>query len=489
MYLNAAIWAFGGKFGLICCQLIIMMIFARLISPTSFGVVVASQVVHGISISMVKFGIGAALIQMDNLTKPVASTALSLMILTSLFQIILLSVSVSWLSDILNVIELLEIMPIIMLSILITALSSPSQNLLMREMRFKLLSASNITAYIVAYFFVGIPLAVYGFEYWAPLISGFIQAAIMAAVLFYKKPVWPTLNIQPTYLQQLFNFGGGVFLGQLASEVAKRIDNLIIAITLGPTALGYYSRAYSIMDLANTLFGSVFRDVLFSGFSKQRRRNANTSHNKQENVFVISYAFLSFLIFPISFLLFLLSDHIVLVLLGDNWESAVPVLQLLSFGIFLRIGYKISHAFNLAEGKAYMTAAVSALFAFLVGCGAYGGSAFGIEGVALGVLFAQLVQFASLACFALRRLKIGWLGLARAIMPFLIAAGWPLPALIILRDQLRECGWSAIIIIISLSLIYAFLYFASLFMFRRDSSVFIIYKIGKKKIEKSMSRG
>lgn len=465
MILYSGMWAVVGRFGQQILQLAVVVILARLITPSAFGIVAITQVILGVSQVFIQFGVGAALIQTNSLTRKMERSAQTLMLVIALMLGLALVLTAEWMSLALNNPELVDIMPVILVILVISAAINPSQNLLMRDMRFKLLATLDVLSYAFAYGGVGVSLAFAGYSYWALIIAALVQTTIKAVMLFYFRPVWPLLALSRSELGSLLNFGGGVFLAQLISEIAKRADNIVVAAMFGSAELGFYSRAYSLMDLANTLLGSAFSNALFSGFSKQKREALENGEKRQS--FLMAHAFAALIILPISALMFLLSEEVIILILGERWQPAIPVLQVLSIGMYFRLAYKVSHAFNLAEGAVYQTAAFSVIYAVLVVLGAYFGSFYGLDGVAVGVLMAIFVQYWGLTRIALGYRCIGWPLLIRAVIPFFIAAGVALLASLPLHVWAQSARWPALALLITFTITYLFFYFTTLLLFRK----------------------
>jgi PST family polysaccharide transporter len=417
--MRAALWVFAGKLGNQVIALVVVMILARLLTPEDFGIIAASQVILALSQVVVRFGIGAYLIQAETLTPRIIRTAQTLMLSAALCLSVALWFSAGLIGDAINVPELTQIMPIMMASFILSAAINPSASLLSRDMDFKFLAKTEISSQAIGYGAVAVVLAALGFGFWAIIVGTFMQTLMRAVFVLWRVPVWPSLSMKLSEITPMLRFGGGVFMAQLMSNSARRIDNLIIISTMGPATLGYYSRAYGLMEISNTLLGSVFREVLFSGFSKKRREREKA---EQASAFYKGHAFAAFLILPISVMTWLLADEVVWIVLGANWVDVVPVLEVLSLSMFFRLGYKVSGAFILSEGKVLSLTLRNLLFALMVASGAWIGSHWGVAGVAWGVFFALVIHFVSMTTTALMLCRSNWAAYIKTLLPLLLAA-------------------------------------------------------------------
>lgn len=475
--LNAGLWIFLAKIWNHLAQLSVVMILARLLTPDEFGIVAVVQVILSLTQVIVQFGIGAALIQAKHLTQNAERSALTLMLSSALIMIVVLYYLSEWLGIMLNVPELPEVMPVVLATFFISAAMNPSASLLMREMRFKLLAGIDIVTFTIAYAVLAIVLAYAGYSYWSLIIATAFQTLLKAIAIFFARPVRPTIKFNGSELKPLLNFGGGIFLAQIMAHIGQRVDNMIVSAQLGSNALGFYSRAYSLADLANTLIGSTFKEALFSGFSKKRRQEGDSKNLAQTFLFAQSCAAL--IILPISGILFILSEEVVYLLLGEQWNTAGPILQVLSIGMYFGLAQKVSHSFNLVKGTVYQTAAINFIYAILVATGAYIGASHSLISVAYGVLIAIFVQFLLLTTIALKHCCKGWAHMALTLYPYFTATtvaslvSWEAHKWL----QSQEYYFFAVICIVS------FIFIATnatiLFTFRNIGTVAHLWQIGR----------
>lgn len=424
MIMRAGLWVFAGKLGAQIIRFALVIILARLLTPEAFGVVAAVQIIIALSEVVVRFGIGAALIQTKNLTERIEGTALTLVMATSAVICAVLFALREPIAGLLNVPEVAEVLPVTLIAFAVAAATNPATSLIAREMNYRYLAKTEVVSYALGYGVCAVVLAALGYSYWSMIIATVVQNALRAVLIFRYRPVRPVLVFDRDEVVEMIRFGGGVFLAQIMSTLARRTDNALVSSMFGAAALGFYSRAYALMDLTNALLGSVFREVLFSGFSKKKRES-----NAAEigTAFLIAHTFAALIILPISALMYLLSDEVVLILLGRQWDMVVPLLQVLALGMYFRLAYKVSSSFNLASGYAYGNAARGLVyFVAVLIFGYIGGQLAGVEGVAWGVLTALACHFALMTQFALKHCALAWKRLLVAIAPVCAAAlaGW-----------------------------------------------------------------
>lgn len=466
MMLRSGLWAFAGAGGQAVVNLALVVILARLLTPEAFGIVAAAQVVLVLTQVLAKFGLGAALIQADSLSRSMERTALTLMMGFALVMAAAIHLATPLLAQLMNIPELVEVMPVMLVTLLLSAATNPGMNLLMREMRFKLLAAIDASTIALLHGVIAVTLALAGWSYWAIILATLASTAAKALVVWWIRPVWPTLSMRRDEVRALLRFGSGVFLVNLMVQVANKADNVVVASSFGATALGIYSRAFTVLDLTNALLSNVFRTVLFSGFSSNRRK-LGSSREEMAQTFLQAHAFAAFLILPACAVSVVLAPEIVYFLLGQQWAEVVPILQVLALGMYFQLGYKVSQSLNLAEGRVFSTAWRLLVYAVLVAVFAGIGAQFGPLGVGYGVLLALAAVFGLLTKLSLVLLKLQARRLIVAVIPFAALGGFSAGGGWIIADILRNSVGLGSIVLSGTAVSMAVLYLAPLWFMRR----------------------
>lgn len=397
--LRSLLWASVGVGGQQVLRLVVVLVLARILSPADFGIVAIAQTILSFADVLQQMGLGSALVQTDNLTKRLERSVTTAVLVSSAALAGVVWLLTPWFAVFFQTPELPRLMPWLLAAFMISSLNNPALMLLNREMRFRELAIAQLVTYLLGYGTVSVGLALAGFSYWSMVWGTLAQVTIFFLICHWLRPVWPTLRPNWQELKGIMGFGGGMLLSQFLNNLARRGDNMVVSATMGSAPLGLYSRAYSLMDMANQLFGTVFYRVFFPRFSEGRRKNQ--PREKRVEVFIISHFFIALFMVPISALISLCAPEIIWVLLGPQWSAAGPVLAILGGAMYFRLAYKVSGAFTAAEGAVYRYAIVQAVYAAIVFAGAWVGSRYGLIGIAWAVTFALLVHHIMQALLAL----------------------------------------------------------------------------------------
>ena len=201
----------------------------------------------------------------------------------------------------------------------------------------------------------------------------------------------------------MMGYGSGLTLARFFNHVALIGDYLVIGKLMGPVSLGFYERAYRIMQTPASLLGTVLDRVLFPAMSQIQDDNARLWRGFAR---AVSLGYL--LQVPVCIAIALTAPEIVALLLGEGWEESVTPLRILVLSIPFRILVRLSDSLVRAKGAVYASAVVKAIYAALVVVGSWAAYGWGIRGVASAVLTAVMVNFLLMAQLTNRLLGITW---------------------------------------------------------------------------------
>jgi PST family polysaccharide transporter len=415
-------WASAGRLTLQASNLAALTITSRFITPAEFGlfapVVILASLIHAAS----EGAFATALMQRVELTDDHVRVSFWASATTAVVMMVALMAAAPLIEKGFGFHGLAPVIAAASLLLPARLVSAVPTALLQRQMRFRDLASVTLFAAIVGKILPTVILAVRGFGEWA-LVVGFVgQTYLEVAILLYlarPRMGWPS---DWHCARDILSFGGRFTLIQSVNQVAQNIDNIIVGRLLGPAALGFYSRVFALMMLPVNLLGSSAQQVLFPRFSRlQEDRPALRTEMH------LALDLVTGLILPLSALLAIVTDSLVLLALGANWSPVIMPTRILFAMVSFRIGYKVTE--TVAFATASLTPALfrQAGYAGLIALGALIGSRWDLTGVAVGVGTALVIFYFSSLHAALRLVDGGWHTIgklyARGILVTLLAAG------------------------------------------------------------------
>lgn len=398
------VWMMMGSAAQVLLKIGVLAVLARLVTPQIFGIMAIAIMVMDFSKMFTHMGVGPALVQRQVLEKRHLTSGFTLSLAMGVFFGLLLFFAAPLLANFFKMPELVAVLRVISLVFLIDSFTLIGQALMQREMRFKTAIAFEVVSYAIGYGAVGIILAYMGYGIWALVTASLAQAMLFTVLLVWAQPFPKRLGFDVPAIKDLLFFGGGFTIAKIGNYFATQGDNLVVGKMLGAGPLGIYGRAYQFMVMPAGLFGNALDKALFPAMSKVQDNKA-----KLGKAFLTGVGLIAIIAIPLSFMIVFLAQEIVLILLGAKWTAVIIPLQILGASLLFRMSYKMSESLARATGAVYRRAWRQFVYAGLVLCGSYVGHFWGLEGVALGVALALVINFFLMAHLSLQLTDVKWI--------------------------------------------------------------------------------
>lgn len=442
--LYGVIWVIFGAWAQIIIKIIVLMVLARVLTPTEFGLVALSTLVSTVALMACRFGFGPALVQIHELTSAHVKAALSLSIVISSIVaggLVLVAPSLSAFFDQPELTWLLYVNAAVPLML---GISQIPESLLQRDLQFKKLTLIDGTSFVFGYGAVSISLALLDFGAVSLVLGVVAQEIIRTILLFTTRFVVPGLAFGLMQMRDLAGFGFKLWMVQTTNTAAYQIDNFVVSKFLGIQALGLYSRAYQVVTIPTKLIGNSLLKALFPAMSRIQNENDQMAKALRQ---VLGGTTLITL--PLSMFVFVYAREIIYVILGDQWSSITEPFRVLSIAILFRVGHKVCDSVIRAKGAVFRLWLRQSFYAISVLAFSYVGHFYGLTGVAIGVLLACAINFILLFHLALNLLQQPRYSLYGAMFRQVLTTV-PFTVFIwVLAIQLRSANVGAVFVLIS----------------------------------------
>lgn len=315
-------------------QLSGLVVLARLLAPSDFGLIAMVTALIGIGDILREFGLVPAAIQAKVLSHDQKTNLFWLCSCLGLLVALLACAVAPLISTLYNDYRLIEITFLLSLTFLFNGLQSQFQAGLAREMRFAALSISDLFAQMIG-LGLGIIAALLGFGYWSlvvQLLSQSFSLLILRICVAKWTPGWP--NKLGKIGDQL-RFGKSLVLTQSLVYVSSNVDSLLVGSRFGATELGFYNRGFQILMMPLNQILTPLTTVALPVLSRVSDDAARFNNYLQRAQIVVAYP---------TVLLFsgmaASAYPLIKVVFGENWTPSAPVFQALALGgVFQAIGY------------------------------------------------------------------------------------------------------------------------------------------------------
>jgi len=307
------------------------VILARLLTPEDFGIYSIAASIALVGYLFRNFGVNQFIIQVETLNDEILRTAFSITLAISWTIAGLLAASSGWVGDFYGNPGIALVLLFLSLNFVLLPFGSVADSVLRRNLEFGKLAVIN-----VASAFTGMSVAIisawFGAEYLSIVWASNAATLVTIALNLYYRP--PGLPWRPGLgaLHEVSGFGLKVGLLDLVTNGGDSVTELIIGKSHGLHNLGMYSRAYGAFNLFEHAFIEGIRPVVLPFLSEAKRNRAALAPMYLQIVSFVS-------IFMAPFFVFLLISgmDVIRVLYGDQWDDAVPVLQVMCFAGLLLV--------------------------------------------------------------------------------------------------------------------------------------------------------
>lgn len=311
------------------------IILARLLTPEAFGIVATINMVITFADIFADAGFQKYLVQHDFKDKEELYYSANVAFWTNLSISAILWIIIFFfrnsIADIVGSNGYGKQLSVAAFSIPLIAFSSIQQSIYKRKFDFKGLFFPKLIRSILP-LFVTIPLAYFYRNCWA-LIIGTIVSNLSDALLLTLRSEWkPKFYYSITRLKAMFSFSAWTLLEILAIWFTTSIDVFVIGRILSQYYLGLYKTALTTVDQITTLITTTIIPVLFSALSRLQ--------NDEDNFKKVFFSFqqkCSIFLIPLSFGIYIYSDFVTEILLGNQWLEVSNFIGLLGLIQFLRI--------------------------------------------------------------------------------------------------------------------------------------------------------
>jgi PST family polysaccharide transporter len=322
--LNSARWVGISQASKIGFQLISMVVLARILPPSDYGVMAMASVVTALAGMLREMGTGTAVIQKKNLTDRTTSTVFWLnMGMGTLIGLVLWLFS-PLISTFFKEPQLQGVLIALAALFPITSATTVHQALIERRSEFKTLTIMDVMSQGI-----GLALAIIAALNGAGVYSFVIpsvSSAIISSVWLWSKSGW-----RPKWLwcnrefKELIGFTGNLTAFNFINYFSRNADSIIIGRIMGAVSLGTYSMAYKLMLFPVQNLSWVVGRVMLPALSRLQ-------DNKPEAraLYFKSLALVVTLTAPMMVGLWVLREPFVQLAFGPKWVMVISLLAWLA---------------------------------------------------------------------------------------------------------------------------------------------------------------
>jgi O-antigen/teichoic acid export membrane protein len=407
---RGALWNAVENVGSQLTSFVLFLGFARLVSPSSIGVVQLVVTMLGFLTIFVQQGFTTRIVRAAECSSAMLSTAFWLGLLGSVALAGVLTGASDTIAAWYRMPELASVMHVLAWTIPLTILSCIQTALLVRDMAFRTQAIRRLVAVVVAGV-VGIVLAFHGFGLWSLVARLVVESVVDCALAWWLTPWRPTAEVSRAESRAFFSFGSPIVGSYSINFMSRRCDEFLIGFVLGPLSLGYYTVAARAITLVTEVALRATQRTAVPVFARFQNEP-----DRLRDAYYAAIEFGTVIACPVFVGLSAVAPELCTTLYGPEWRPVIPAMQVLGFaGAGIAISMYTPPVL-IAVGKPELLLRFSLAEAVLNVSSAAISVQFGIVGIAYAYVLRSYVVVAMTAGLMRRSIGTSWPHVLRRVV-------------------------------------------------------------------------
>ena len=385
---KGVLWTAAQKYSITFISFVSDIILARLLTPYDFGCIGMLAIFMILAETFIDSGFGSALIQKKQPTLTDYSTIFYWNLGMSVLLYAILFFGAPAVARFFKIPQLCSILRVQGLILFVYAFNVVQHNQLKKKLEFRTIATVNIIASVVA-LSVTIVMAYQGFGVWSLVAKNLISASIVSIIFWFFVKWRPKLVFSWQSFKELFSFGFYMFLIRFVNNIGGQIQGLLIGRFYSASTMGFYSKAKHTEGLASKSVSDVMTQVTYPLYAKVQDDKVALQSMVRKLTMTISY-----ITFPLMFVLILLAKPIFVLLYTEKWLESVHYFQILCVAGLFECLQSVNFLSVAAIGKSKISF-VWTLVKRVVGIALVVGGLVvgGIKGLLIGMVCSTLCNY------------------------------------------------------------------------------------------------
>lgn len=381
---KGAAWILGSGIAARVLGVANTIIVARLLVPDDIGIVavatVALQLLEGFS----QIGVSQAVVKFRDANRDDLNTLFTLSFLRGLFVGLLLVALAPLTASFYDDARMQPIFLVVAMVPIITGLVNPRFFEFERDLRFSQQFIMTIVTKLASVI-VSVAIAFAFRTYWA-IIFGVVTGACVQLLLSYAlRPFSPRLSFKS--IRKVFGFSGWLAAVSFVTALNNKLDTPILARLVGASGTGVYFMGYNLSSMVSDQLAGPISQAVYPGLS-----SLQDDAERMRAAFLQSVAALGVIAMPAGFGFAFVAQDVTLLLLGEKWLEAAPLIEILAPVLGLEALFYASQYYAMAMGLTHLVF-IRAIVFFIIRFPVFiwATMAYGIQGAAYASAAAGLL--------------------------------------------------------------------------------------------------
>lgn len=389
--------------------LISTIFLARLLTPEDFGVVAITIAIYAFIELFGALAFGSALIQQKTNISDDYNSAWTFNVLFGVVSAISMVLIAPLVADFYQDQRLQQVLYVMAFVSFLSGFHNIGVINFQRDLNFRKVLKLQLVPKIIS-FVVTLSLAFVLRNYWALVLGILCNKLVVTVYSYMMHPFRPQVCFKS--FNKLFKFSRWLLLNNVVDFINDKLSQLIVGKALSPSSLGFLSLSQEIGQLPTSHIAIPINVATFPVYSKFQDNLVEL-----KKAYLNTVALTASLTIPSSIGIAMVAPLLVSVLLGNQWLSMIPLLQLLALAnMFFSITSNNSYIY-LATGKPHISFVINfsrlaVFFALFIPLLEYNG----LIGIGQARLGATLIMVLIVQAIVVRFLKLPVLQLLSAFI-------------------------------------------------------------------------
>ena len=422
---------------------------ARLLVPADFGMIITIQIFTGFVGLVASGGMGQALIRAKDLQEKDFQVIFSMQLAIGLLIYTGFFIIAPWFADWFGNPLYKDLLRVSAISFVMRPFLNIHNTWLQREMLYRAVSLRSLAAGVISGI-TSVVMAMNGWGVWSLVTGGLLGSMLGYLMVFRLTPIRARLYYDGQIARRHSGYGFKFILNDLASYMRRQTSNFIITKMAGTSMVGLFNKGDSLAKLPfDTISGPIYQPVF---------RAMSIEQDNPDGIKYLFFRMASLLMLytlPIYVGLWWLAKPFIVAVYGEHWADAATPLQILApLGLLYCVGHPCG-AVLAATNRLGREVVVQTITWIIVAIGCYFGLAWGLAGVAYGIVLSQVYSTTHMYLLANQCFKAKLGELVGAVGPALLLNGILIATLLavdaLLPSGMREHAKATYLVISALS--------------------------------------
>lgn len=407
----------AGQSGRLILSLSSTALLARILLPSDFGLVAMVAALTGLIAVFRDLGLSSATIQQPQIDHGQISTLFWANTAMGIAVTVVVALAAWPISQFYQDPRLVDLTLFLSLSFLLSGVTAQHHALLKRSMRFGTIVIIDLTAQLSG-LVLGVVSAYNGAGYWSIAIMQIATDLVTAGAVWHSVRWMPGRAGRISDVKEMLVFGRNLTYYGVVNHFARNFDNVLIGRFCGAQALGLYGRAYSLLLLPIGQIVAPITQVVVPALSRLQ-----VDPERYRDYYLTALRLTAYLATPPVVCLAVLSDDLVLLVLGPNWSGVGALFRLLAIGGWMQPVMSTSGWLFTSSGRTDKMARWGVVGSSLIVVSFLIGIPFGAAGVALSYAICMNLLALPLLWYVLDGVPISRQSVLRTLLGPIIVAG------------------------------------------------------------------